>query len=99
MLTNINGVNIFHESSGDGPDTLSVDLRDNGRDVTLQGTGNGERESQDRREQPEGHEAQSIRGLPRPSLPCGPGDSTWLSTRSTSAPRTSSVSCFDSPSP
>jgi 2-isopropylmalate synthase len=28
-------------SGGEGPDTLSVDLRDNGQDVTLQGTGNG----------------------------------------------------------
>ncbi|GAA2729603.1 2-isopropylmalate synthase [Cellulomonas aerilata] len=28
-------------SGGDGPDTLGVDLRDNGRDVTLEGTGNG----------------------------------------------------------
>jgi 2-isopropylmalate synthase len=28
-------------SGGEGPDTLSVDLRDNGQDITLQGTGNG----------------------------------------------------------
>jgi 2-isopropylmalate synthase len=29
------------ESGAEGPDTLSVDLTDNGREITLQGTGNG----------------------------------------------------------